>query len=575
MSTSPILRSIRTCAAALLLVLPVMVLAQSSLGGAGGQAMASPAGAASSGLTAEAIVLELSGSTGDATADERLRQDAWDALGLRVGDAIDETTIWLALRRLRALSEVQDAHCAPQSGPLGVSLQCRVIASPTASPQEAPEWPRLHESTGSLVKLIVNGGVGLYTDGNAFFGNWHAFNRGSPIAPGPDTGKRVSFADFFIEPGLGFITRVAPELYAYGAATVLASGTWGQDIYQRNDRMHVAVEKAYAGLLWAPEKGRSVNASFGRQNYTLNDGFLIHHVKGSTNVGERRAVFLGARTAHDRSVVLNARVDRLSLKFFHLDPNEYEPLESGSRFAGGQIRYDIGGGLTVDGTYIENRRSRSSFATPQGITVPRAGIKTTAAHLRWRNAFGLDGLFLEGEFGQQRSGEADLSARAGYATAGWRFDTTHGKSAVVLRLAQWSGDKPETSRYERWDPLLPAGSDEWMGGMIFSKYVANSNLRQWRLRYFSEVSPRFNFTVDWFKYRAMETNNMGANRLLSTLSSKDLGDELMFTGRWSISRNHYLQTLASINWPGAGIRHPLPSSASRWTTLQVSLYWFY
>jgi hypothetical protein len=535
---------------------------------------------ADAGATLDAVVVELLGSTGDAATDAQLRTDAWKAMGVEAGDVLDATTTWLALRRLRALPGVQDAHCAPHPGLLGVSLHCRVvIRAPTAAktpPADAtPAWPKLHESPDAMVKMILNGGVGAYSDGQAFFGNWPAFNQGSPIALGPDTGSRVTFTDFYVEPGLGLISRVGPSLYAYGAATALASGTLGQDIYQRNDRVHVAVEKAYAGLLWAPDKQRSVNASFGRQTYTLNDGFLIHHVKGSTNVGKRRAVFLGARTAHDRTVVVNARFGKLGLKYFHLDPNEYEPLESGSRFAGGNVRYDLGGGLTVDGSYIENRRSRSSFATPQGIRVPRAGIRTTAAHLRWRNAFGWEGLFLESEIGHQGSGEADVSARAGYATAGWRFTTGRVKSAVVLRLAQWSGDKPETGRYERWDPLLPAGSDEWMGGMIFSKYVANSNLRQLRVRYFAEVSPAFNFTVDWFRYRAMEKNNLGANAVLSTLSSRDLGDELMFTGRWAIGRNHYLQTLASVNWPGAGIRGALPAPTSPWTSLQVSLYWFY
>lgn len=562
-------------AVALLLAIAPAAMAQSALAGAAGQSATPPESVAGGGSVVESIELTLAGSAGSAEADKQLRDSALAALGIEAGDAIDTASLWVALERVRALPGVGEAACVPTRSLNGVILQCNVKLRTEAPTSRQAGWTRLHESPDAMVKLVLNGGLGVYSDGNAFFGQWQAFNASSPIAPGPATDGRVSFADFFVEPGVGAIARVGPALWAYGSATVVASGTWGQDIYQRNDRVHVAVEKAYAGLLWAPGKGRSVNASFGRQNYTLDSGFLIHHVKGSTNVGDRRALFLGARTAHERTVLLSAKQGRVGLKLFHLDPDEYEPLESHSRFAGGNLRLDLGDGLSISGSYIENRRSDTSFPTPQGTRVPREGISTTAAHLRWRNALGVDGLLLESELGHQRSGRVDVSAWAGYASAGWRFGAPRGRQAVVLRLAQWSGDDPGTTRYERWDPLLPAGSDEWMGGIVFSKIVANSNLRQWRLRYFAEPGPGFNYTLDWFNYRALETNNLGANRVLSTLASKDLGNELMFTGRWTIGRHHYLQTIASVNWPGEAIRRALPGRTGPWSSLQASLYWFF
>jgi len=97
-----------------------------------------------------------------------------------------------------------------------------------------------------------------------------------------------------------------------------------------------------------------------------------------------------------------------------------------------------------------------------------------------------------------------------------------------------------------------------MGGMTFSKYVANSNLRQLRVRLFAEPAKDFNLTINWFKYQAMQANNLGANPVLAALKSHDLGNELMFTGRWFAGKNHYVQMLASINWPGEAIRVALP-----------------
>ena len=568
------LASITVLAAAGALALALPAHGQSALGGSAGQSYSSPSPSFEGGGQVFAVSVILEGSTGDLTRDDRIRQAAASAVGIQAGDSVDPGAPLLALQRLRAIDGVADAEYGAQTGPMGTSLVFRVKAA-GVSTKPVVALPKLHEDSTSMVKLILNGGLGLYSDGNAFFLNWDAFNKGSPIAPGPATGRRVTFSDISIEPGIGGIAELGQKLYVYGSATVLASGTWGQDIYQRNDSMHVAVEKAYAGLLWVPDKDKALNASLGRQNYTLNDGFLIHHVKGSTNVGDRRAVFLGARTAHDMTALLSGRYEGWGIKAFYLDPNEYESLESNSKFAGGNVRYDVGNGLTIDGTYIENVHSDSSFATPQGTRVPREGISTTAAHLRWRNALGTPGLFIESEIGHQRSSRADVSASAGYASAGYRFKDARWSPALVVRYSQWSGDRPETARYERWDPLLPAGSDEWMGGMIFSKYVSNSNLQQLRVRFFAEPTQAFNFTVDWFKYQAMEANNLGANPVLSTLQSRDLGNELMFTGRWYVGKNHYVQTLASINWPGEAIRRALPEPTKPWTTLQATVYWFF
>lgn len=432
-----------------------------------------------------------------------------------------------------------------------------------------------HESAHPRLTYKLYGGLGLYSDGHPFFNNWTAFNKGSPIAPGPDTGNRVSFADMYLEPSLAASLSVQPGLDIYGEASVLASGTQGQDIYQKNDRFHTAPEKSYLGLKWNAGKNRNVNFSFGRQNYTLNDGFMIHHVKGSTNVGHRRALFLGARTAHDMATQINIDVDKWSIKAFYLNPNEYETLESNSRFTGVNIRYSFNDDVSVDTSHISNIQSNTSFGLPNGGTIPRKGIRTTGLHLKWKNFIGQKNWHFESEIAHQRSAKADMSAFAGYGAVGYRNRTLPWTPAFVVRYAMWSGDDPTTSRYERWDPLLPAGSDEWMGGMIFSKYVANSNLQQLRLRLFAQPYQNLNFTLDWFKYIAMQRNNIGANRVLSQLQSRDLGQELMLTARWHVSKHHYVQFVAAKNWPGQAIRMALPNGAKPWTTLQASLYWFY
>ncbi len=520
----------------------------------------------------QAVAYELLGSTGSTERDQSIRQQVVERMA-PVG-ASDPAALALAAQRVRAIAGVTSVDITLRPEGLGSTAVLVVQLADKASAR--PAWPKLIENPDTLLKLTLSGGVGAYSEGQAFFGHWTAFNAGSPVAVGPATGARLNFLDYAVAPGITGFTRLgAKPLYAYAEASVMATGTVGADIYREDSRVKVDLEKAFAGLIWSPSRQRMVNLSYGRQNFTLNDGFLIHHVKGSSNVGDRRALYLGGRTAFDRALLGSVRWDRWGLRAFGLDPNEYEPLESNSTFAGLNLRYEPSDRLLVDITHIENTASDTRFPTPQGQRIPREGIQTRAAHLRWRDALGLPGVFVESEIARQRSDRVDLDARAAYASVGYRWRDVRWKPALVLRQARWSGDDPATARYERWDPLLPAGSDEWMGGIISSKFVTNSNLRQIRLRAFAESSPRFNFSVDWFGYRALELNNLGANPLLGTLASRDLGQEWMFTGRWFINANLYVQTIASVNRPGDALRQALQGPARTWTSLQASLYWFY
>ena len=561
---------------AVLTVMATPAGAQSSLGGSPGQSQSSPMAALEAGLEIGAVRVQLTGTTGDLARDDRIRREALDAAGVAAGDTVTSVAVVAALGRIRLVDGVADVSYTLEAIPSGAALVFVVSPGTAAQAAPSPAFPILRQTSRSMLKLSLFGGTGVYSDGNPFFHEWESFNASSPIAPGPPTGDRVTFADISFEPGMAGITQVGTRpVYVYGAATVAISGTWGQDIYQRSDSLHAAVEKGYGGVLWARGKRNLVNVSAGRQNFTLNDGFLIHHVKGSSNVGDRRALFLGARTSHDMTVLAAARYGRGEFRAFYLDPNEYEPIESNTRVAGANVRLDSGRGPRVDGSYIRIVNSDGQSPTPQGVRVPREGTSALAGHVRWSNALGARGLFLEGEAATQWHATADMRAAAGYATVGYRFDEVAWRPALVLRYAGWSGDDPATSRYERWDPLLPAGSDEWMGGVVFSKYVANSNLRQFRLRGFAQPSKTFNFTIDWFRYRAAQTNNLGANPVLATLSSPDLGHELMFLGRTYVGKYYFIQALASVNWAGQAIESALSPPANRWSSLQLSVYWFF
>jgi hypothetical protein len=434
------------------------------------------------------------------------------------------------------------------------------------------DFPVLLQNERAYLTAIISGGGGVYSDRQPWFGADETFLNGSPIA-GVLPGTESSWTEGFIEYGLGGVVQINDlPLYGYAAVTGLTSTTQGPDIFRGDDREFTALEKAYAGLLWVdPDADWSANLSIGRQNVTLNDGFLVHFVRGSANAGPRAASFIGARNANDFSTVFDWSAEQWAFKAFYIDPNELEFLESGSTFLGANLRFSPTPQLSFDATLLTIPSSESRFAAPGGVRLPREDLMTLAGHARWTKAFGIDGLWLESEFGHQTHPDYDLSAWAGYGLVGWRDTDGLWTPSISYRLSAFSGDDPSTTRFERWDPLLSTGLGNWLQGVNFGKVVSNSNVLVHRVQVNFAPTPRLNISFDWHRLQALESNNLGANPVLSQLASTELGDELTLTARWAMNDNLYLQSLASVALPGKALR--AVGADKPWLSLQSSLYW--
>jgi hypothetical protein len=473
-----------------------------------------------------------------------------------------------------------------ESGPIPGTLSIRVMvdtAGEVAGQPPAPmgalvgqtgQLPVLYRSDRALLTLLINGGFGLYGDLNPWFGATRALIGRSPLA-GRLPGASPAWTEGFVEYGLGGATQIGDSpFYAYGALTGLTSWSLGQDIYRNDARSMTGVEKAYAGVLYVdPTTGGSLNVSVGRQNVTLNDGFLVHFVRGSANIGQRAGLYLGPRNANALSAVADGRLGPLSFKAFYIDPNELPLVDSRTTYAGFNLRYQITPTLSVDGTIITVPESGSSFVLPGGQRVPKEGLRTLAGHVRWNRAFGVEGLWLASELAHQTSDRFPMSAFAGYGLIGYQASTLPWSPSLSYRYSHASGDDPRTRRYERYDALLSTGLGNWLQGVTFGKLVSNSNLAVHRLQFNLQPTPAVNLTFDWHLLRAPERNNLGSNPAIAQLSSADIGQEFTTTVRLAINRNLYLQSLVSVAVPGRAYRDA--GLRKNWTTLQASLYWTY
>jgi len=269
------------------------------------------------------------------------------------------------------------------------------------------------------------------------FGAPETFNARNPLAGTLPDGQ-TTWGEGYAEIGIGGATQIgSAPVYAFGALTGLYSFSRGQDIFTDADRDFVQVDKGYAGLLYADaDTGNSAQLSFGRQTWTLNSGFLISMIAGSSNAGERGATYLGPRNTTDFSALFTGEFERTRIALFYIDPNELEDLESNTTFAGANLGYQFTDALSVDASVITIPRSDSRFATPQGTTRAREGITTYGLHGLWRPT-APDHPWLEAEAYHQTNADYAMSAQAGYATVGYIRGSHPWRPSLSYRFAHF------------------------------------------------------------------------------------------------------------------------------------------
>lgn len=535
-----------------------------------------PVGREPVGQTITRVDIEIAVSSGDADRDAEARRAARAATSGLVGRSYRPLLVDTALGVLADRGIAQQATHRPvldgARGTLGIVVALDLTPTRAEPPEvpSAPGFPVIHQDDRSKLTFILSAGIGVYSDINSWFGAPELFNARNPLA-GNLPGGQTTWGEGYAEIGIGGATQIgAAPLFAFGAVSGLYSFSRGQDVFTDEDRDFVQVEKGYAGLLYADaDSGNSAQLSFGRQTWTLNNGFLISMIAGSTSAGERGATYLGPRIATDFSALFTGEFGRTRFALFYIDPNELEDLESNTTFAGVNLGYSFTDALSADVSVITIPTSDSTFATPSGAARAREGITTYGLHGLYRPT-APDHAWLEAEAYHQTNDAYAMSAQAGYATVGYIYGSAPWEPSLSYRIAHFTGDDPDTDRFERFDPLMSSGLGNWLQGLSFGKVYRNANLTTHRLQ--ANVAPRpgMNVTLTYHRLIADERNNLGGNPALSQLNSRDLGDELTAALRWAVDRNTLVQVVASRAWPGRALRDI--GADEPWTTLQATLY---
>ncbi|MEG2365379.1 MAG: alginate export family protein [Alistipes sp.] len=426
--------------------------------------------------------------------------------------------------------------------------------------------PVLYSSDRTFLTLKVAASEMAYSNLDAWFAQPEVMTEGNPLADQPVGEGYTAWVEGFGSAGVYGIVKVIPRmnLHIYGGANYLVAFSAGNELFTRKARISGAVEEAFVGLIGGGHTAQGhiykYNATYGRKQFTLGDGWLI--VNTSMNGDDRAALQLNPRWAGKSLLQAGVVWNRIFVQLFRLKPNELDILNSRTVLNGAnvELRNRKNGLLSL--TFLQVPKSAFRYFMPDGSTHTRQGLQVYA--LRVAQTTGQSGgLFFKSEIGYQRNTNFPMSAWAGYGEVGWNFKTTRTAPAVSYRFAYFGGDDPDSRGYNRWDALYTGGNGEqWVQGSNMYKVVQNSNEISHRLQGVFTPLPKVQMVGQIWLFYAAQKNNIGGNPALTTLQSRHYGSEYNLTVKYFHSKNWYFHLNTAYTLAGRAVRVNVPHTRS-------------
>lgn len=371
----------------------------------------------------------------------------------------------------------------------------------------------LYDDGDTLLSFDVEAAVGIFNSQKAY-----AQVRGEDASP--------TWEEGYAKYGLSGAQAVGDAGAVYAAFNLLSSATRGDGDaggFSTGKEEDTQVEDAYVGwrsgdlFPWLGENG--VDLSFGSQNFTIGDGFLING--DSLNMGEGfkpladagiapghisrgGAYWLAARKAFDKTAILRLGGDSgLHADGFWLHSDNKAQAEM--ELAGANLEYRDDTYGTVGVTYIKGLDVDDESAEFFGYT-HRDGQKTLA--VRANGSLGVDNLFLSGEYVDQDNGDAG-DDHAWYGEAGWTFADLPWSPKLTYRFSTFT---------EGFDPLFfgfNRGYGTWFQGEVAANYAGpfNSDTDVQHVGLALAPSPTVELGVLYFDFDETTQGNLDGNEV--------------------------------------------------------------
>ncbi|RQW29555.1 hypothetical protein EHS17_02095 [Rhodobacteraceae bacterium CH30] len=501
------------------------------------------------------------------------------AFGAFSGDLYDPSRSDLMLNQVRRLAFVKDASYQARLGGNGsLELVVDVALSDVARPlDEVPigvlrgrgwqDFPTLYADDRSALLAKLENKTMVFSNTHAFFGRPDVLTVGNPLAQAPSGSDGTdTWLESSVEAGLYGLSALSDRISVFGGASYIVSGSWGPELFTDETRAHGGVEDAYLGFVGrdTTDQGglRVFSLLYGRKPFQVDNGMILR--LASANGGERAALQSNPRDAANPLAHAMFVYDRHKLEFFRLDPDELEELDTGTVINGVNYEGRVLPELRLGAMWLQVPKSRAAYFTPDTV-YSRKGLRVADLRAAYEPAPGQSSLYARAEIAHQSNENFDMDAWGGYAEAGWQFRDIAWRPTLSYRYSKFTGDKPDTKTFERWDPLYAGGAgDEWVQGLNQYKVVQTSNVIAHRFMARLNPSPRWELTPQFWLFKADTLNNLGGARALSQLESYDLAKEINLTARYVANPKLIFVMSAAYTIPGTAIRRALNGDYQNW-----------
>ncbi|RGP37528.1 alginate export family protein [Pseudotabrizicola alkalilacus] len=519
----------------------------------------------------ESVDVKILNPSADAAVNARIIDLIRRELRAFPDGAFSRAAAEVALASVRRTAPVAETSVIVSPGATG-GVTVTVEASLTDTRSKASErgyfltgdradLPVLFDRNGTYIVGKLETLTMAYANTNAWYGRPDLFLNGNPLVSGDTSGAGTdAWVEGFVHAGIYGITPLAGSAQIYGGLSGILAGSTGTELFTDDTRLHFGIEDAYIGIVGGntSAKGNRLvwNISAGRKRFAIGDGFLIANT--ASNGQDRAALQSNPRWAADMLVLGQLRYNDTLVEAFYLDPDELPVVESNTKMAGLNVETRLDGGWQLGGTYLQVVKSDFSyFATtppdPATASLGRDGLEVFDLRFRWQPE--QSGLFVVGEAALQKNRRFDMKATAIMGEVGYSFAKATWQPTASYRFARFSGDDPDTARFERWDPLLSGGNGEqWVQGINHFKVFQDSNLIAHRIQLRLRPSPKVELVPQIWLFKADSTTNLGGNPALSFLGGADLATEVNLTAKWFISKKAFLQGHVAATFPSSDLK---------------------
>lgn len=485
--------------------------------------------------------------------------------------------------KIKDLPEIKDAQYEVTPSQLGgVDITLTVVIGEIAKePKEKSglfvgekDFPILYLDKKSLLTTKFALSQMIYTNNNSWYAQDDAMLAGNPLVSNPAGKGYTGWIEGWFSGGLYGITTVSKKnnLFLYGGLSYIVSGSAGRELFTDESRFLGDIEDGYVGFLGTKkyDSGSKLLYNFilGRKQFSVGQGFIIRNT--ASNGDNRAALQLNPRWATDFLGLGTLQYNNLLLQVFHLDPNELPLIDNKTKFNGVNLELGNKNSDKIGLMYLKIPESNFNYYTPTGAVFGREGLNVYNARYYKNRPAGESGLFYKGEFAYETNPNFDMEAYSGYVDLGWSFVKNTKTTVLRYRYAYFSGDNPNTEKYERWDPLLSGGNgEEWVIGANHFKIVQNSNIIVNQLQANFRPWSKIELVPQAMYLYAAQNNNIGGNPALSNLAHKEYGYEFNVSAKYFPSKKWYWHAHLAYTIPGEGAKIALNNDAKPWLSAMV------